>query len=995
LSSNNNNNKSKDNLGLSTITTDLLYSPRGPKLDYCGCCEGIKSHTPASIETPPSLSSMRYRIGTHGMFKTSMLARLSAEPKLSGLTTREDNDLAIAIIDAWATIADVITFYQERIANEGFLRTATERMSILELARSIGYELSPGVASDTLLSFKLEENNTSVLKSIIEKGTKVQSIPQQDEMPQTFETIERIEARPELNEIKARTSLPHMVDENTNTLYFEGVNTKLSPEDGILVVNKNGGQTSKSFGKILSVKTDEKNDVTIAAIQIIWPPKTFTVTKNVPSTTNAGISTNLSSRIELTGSSSADRQHLFSASRNLPTAENKVMKAVPFLGNELTLAEVASIAAQLNVNDKEVVEDQNKAAKEVSKNSASQVYAFRQKGSIFGHEAPAYEATTTLVNGTGPWSDWDDPYLPIFKRVKIKSENLAPAAAANFEYYNLVSPNEPIIFLDNLYENIIAKNEGGQSDSDNWIVFSKTSRDQIDPGILIFPAQVASTMEETLVEYAVSGKVTGVKLRKLTDDEMNVLAKFRRRNTTVYMECESLQLAEKPDESPVGGDSIELERGIIGLNKGQVVIISGEVVDEGGRPTGKRGTENKKVLEITTKEIFFDEDLDNQYVRDSVRISANIAKATHGETKTEVLGSGDPISLQQSFKLRQKPLTYIKAQTTSGRLSTLEVRVDSVVWKEVDYLFGIGPKDQVYITRHEDDGTTNIIFGDGRRGSRPPVGIENITAKYRIGTGTAGLLKENQLSILMDRPLGVKSVTNPFPTTTSENPEVLDDARINAPLKVLTIDRIVSITDFEYYARCFAGIGKAKATEIWDGAKVIVHLTLASSSGQKIDPLTCENITESIEKFKDPQIKFRLDSFIKKTFSITAKIRINSVMLSEKVILSVRDTILETFSFGKRQFGQPVTLSEVVTLIQNVKGILYVDIDELHIDSSPEELVAKYFIKSKPDLFKLGQDEPEKYLPCSPAHYDEKTKQIIPAEMLIVNPQGVELLAVE
>ncbi len=36
-----------------------------------------------------------------------------------------------------AALADVLTFYQERIANEGYLRTATERRSILELAREI------------------------------------------------------------------------------------------------------------------------------------------------------------------------------------------------------------------------------------------------------------------------------------------------------------------------------------------------------------------------------------------------------------------------------------------------------------------------------------------------------------------------------------------------------------------------------------------------------------------------------------------------------------------------------------------------------------------------------------------------------------------------------------------------------------------------------------------------------------------------------------------
>ena len=59
---------------------------------------------------------------------------------------RDDDDFSIALLDAWATVADVLTFYQERIANEAYLRTATERLSVLELARLIGYQLRPGVA---------------------------------------------------------------------------------------------------------------------------------------------------------------------------------------------------------------------------------------------------------------------------------------------------------------------------------------------------------------------------------------------------------------------------------------------------------------------------------------------------------------------------------------------------------------------------------------------------------------------------------------------------------------------------------------------------------------------------------------------------------------------------------------------------------------------------------------------------------------------------------
>ncbi len=87
------------------------------------------------------------------------------------------------------------------------------------------------------------------------------------------------------------------------------------------------------------------------------------------------------------------------------------------------------------------------------------------------------------------------------------------------------------------------------------------------------------------------------------------LKKFRRRNTTVFFQSERLELAGKIDETPVQGDFVELEKGIIGLKNGQVVIITGEILDETGKPTGKTGTEYRKLREITTKKIFFDKNI--------------------------------------------------------------------------------------------------------------------------------------------------------------------------------------------------------------------------------------------------------------------------------------------------------------------------------------------------------------------------------------------------
>src|SRR5690606_13931442 len=130
----------------------------------CGCSDGTEAATPLPTANRPGLDALTYRVGTHSAFFDTMIAGLSSHRlddgrrPLKRLATREPGDPAIALLDAWATVGDVLTFYQERIANEGYLLTATERRSVLELARLVGYELRPGVAASVHLAFSLDKN---------------------------------------------------------------------------------------------------------------------------------------------------------------------------------------------------------------------------------------------------------------------------------------------------------------------------------------------------------------------------------------------------------------------------------------------------------------------------------------------------------------------------------------------------------------------------------------------------------------------------------------------------------------------------------------------------------------------------------------------------------------------------------------------------------------------------------------------------------------------
>jgi len=56
-----------------------------------------------------------------------MRKRLPRIPELTALGTRRDDDYSITFLDLWAAVADVLTFYQERYANEAFYASAQQR----------------------------------------------------------------------------------------------------------------------------------------------------------------------------------------------------------------------------------------------------------------------------------------------------------------------------------------------------------------------------------------------------------------------------------------------------------------------------------------------------------------------------------------------------------------------------------------------------------------------------------------------------------------------------------------------------------------------------------------------------------------------------------------------------------------------------------------------------------------------------------------------------
>ncbi len=543
------------------------------------------------------------------------------------------------------------------------------------------------------------------------------------------------------------------------------------------------------------------------------------------------------------------------------------------------------------------------------------VYRMRQRASLFGYNAPDPNIFTDQVRGrldallTDAKDEW-------------KFDEIDQAA------------NSSTIRLSTLVRGV---QPGG------WMVLTNPSGGATD---LVLVTGVA---EQSRSAYAVSAQVTTIKTDRADGDLNSRYDGLKLRGTAVLLESEPLTLADYPLDSTVGEEKIELGHPLDPIEAERTIVVRGRLAPAspaggadlapttdalGDPPIGAEVavvTDVQMVDNVAT--LILKEPLVNEYERASAEILGNIAPATHGETvRREVLGSGDGSKPYQQFTLRKQPLTYIRSDIPGGIASTLEIWVNDVRWSEARSLYGLGPRDRVYITTIADDGKTVITFGDGESGSRLPTGQDNVVATYRTGTGLEGEVDAGQLSLLLDRPLGVRAASNPIAPDGAAARQEADSARVNAPRTVLTLGRIVSLQDYEDFARNSAGIEKAAAVWTWDKRRRGVLITVAGAGGELVSEDSPEYISllGEMTRSGSPRIPFVIKSYRPVTFMMSAKLRISPDRQEATVLQSVRDMLARRFSFTERSFGQAVTLSEVYAAFHTVAGVVSVDVEHLY-----------------------------------------------------------------
>ena len=896
-----------------------------PAASLCGCCQGRIAATPVGVFNRPGLSAIAYRVGTHSRFKGSMLARLSSTdlPALAHLRTREDDDFTIALLDGWATVADVLTFYQERIANESYLRTAGERLSIVELARLIGYRPRPGVAAGTYLAFTLEDAAGAPAQAVsgttVPEGVQVRSVPGPGERAQTFETTEALDARLAWSALRPRGARRVVPVKGDTSTYLQGIATNLKPGDAVLLVGPeregNPDREEWDFRRLTAVEPDVAGDRT----RITWAPGLGSDVPSMSPSADPRIYA-LRLRASLFGYNAPDPRVLPAETRGL----YEVDREWPF--------EIAGRTLDLDT-----------------------VYPGLARGSwlvLSSASAPYQELYRLTSVGEGSVAN----YAMSGKTTRLEldtDENLAAFGADHYRETAVFAQSERLEFADTpitepvwgdeiVLDRVVEHLEAGR----RLIVRGRRPRVTVAGGPLTLqsaadPGQtrtvaVGTTLFVLTEPTTPTGATRTWRLRDVTGGDWTVGAADA---------AFTLAAAARSDE--VVAELATLKRA--------------ERVDDGHT------------------RLVFTAPLANAYDRlatadpDATVVYANVAPATHGETVGEVLGSGDGSVPFQRFGLKQAPLTFVSAATPSGTESSLAVRVDDVQWRERPSFHGGGSKDRAFVTETDDAGRITVLFGDGRTGARLPSGENNVRATYRKGIGAEGNLKPGQLSLLAARPLGIKQVVSPLPATGGADPETREAARRSAPITVLTLDRAVSLRDYEDFARNFGGgaIAKALATWSWDGLTRRVLVTVAGPDGRAIaegSPLHGD-LVDALKAAGDPFVQFQVKSYRPALFRLGLKVKVHPDHLQARVLAAVETALRAAFAFAPRSFGQAVALSEVMAQAHAVPGVVAVDVDLLRRLTPPggASLVEFRLPAAPPELAADGTMLPAEMLTLDPA----------------------------
>ena len=776
-----------------------------------GACPCESFSFPQVICNPSGLSSIAFRIGDFTAFRTQLLQPLAGETELTVWRPGAQGDLAVQMMEWWAYLADILTFYNERIANESYLQTSILPESVNHLVQLLGYRPKPALGARGTLAALLTPGARPPVT--VPPRLQVQSKSAPGQPPQVFEVdAATTVGLPDIISTIVSPSSQPLLPGDSGSVWLAGKVTGIKAADRLLLIHNQAltGQTTSDYARVTVSSTSARTDpLGNPVTQVNFASPASTIPAGAQAADYVLLKSQLSSPLwPYPGSPppiSATTMDLAGVARGM-SAGSLVLIDVP--ANAAAVAAAAGTAAASTLQSAS-------ATLLASPDTASLCQAL--VSAAVAAATPDVIATATGAAQLLSAGDVADLASGIDLAVQAATAGSAAAtalaaSASTLAAQSVANPAQAAasnglvptaVIVQSYSEAVWYANGQGPSPPPTPPAIG------IPHAEITFAPSLAGTWwpfiaPQVTVRWGWSA--VGTLAPVLTAAELTYPA-------------QNGGLVPAP-----GAAGFPALPAPVLMEDASGNAVAATAVTAPGPATGA-------ILNTITPQ-------PAPGLSSPIDMLFNLLAVSRGKTvASEVLGSGNPSVAGQDFTLAQSPVTYFfDTASVSGPnfTSTVTVWVNGVAWQEKQSFYNQPANAQIFVLREDDQARTHVTFGDGINGALLPTGTNNVVASYRYGAG-AGPPPPETLTVLLTPTPGIKGVRNPLAPTGGSDPDPPGLLRTLAPQSVLTFNRAVSLDDYAAIALTVSGVTQAVAGFAFDpvAQRPVVTLWIAGDTGAK------------------------------------------------------------------------------------------------------------------------------------------------------------------
>ncbi len=320
----------------------------------------------------------------------------------------------------------------------------------------------------------------------------------------------------------------------------------------------------------------------------------------------------------------------------------------------------------------------------------------------------------------------------------------------------------------------------------------------------------------------------------------------------------------------------------------------------------------------------------------------------HGQLTCEI-GARQGTRKSEEFTATGEPNQRCALNSTSIAQGSVRVSVASAFWQETTFFSDCGADSQCFQLETDGLDTTWVVFGDGSHGGIPPAG-ETIAVEYLETLGSKGNIGRNLVTEVVTPVYsgGAQvqlTITNPVPATNGCDRETLDHAKLQAPAELRSLWKAVTKDDYKALAEGFPGVAKVQVLDPNDCANIRyyqVNMAVAPDGGGLPSPLLKQQLAEFVESRKVITIEVNIYDPSYRPVAIDAEVFVYPTEDPGIVRGRIEEALRGFFSFDGMSFGQSVYFSDIVALLDGVRGVSHVTMfsPQADVEIKPGQIAA-------------------------------------------------------